>query len=366
MAAPVLLALAGVLNIDLARLRGDLTRTPGPVWVLLAFAAWAAASSFWSPYHNHGQALRLWGTLVPGLLLVLATQRDAASRRWTRWAGLAAVIVLMALLALEAAFDMPLNRAFNHTGPTWQIERNPGRGVSMLLAMVWASAGVLVAAGGVRRWLAFAVLATAGVLSAQFEDYANLAAFLLGLIAFGLGLLVASDHDAFDDVGPSAMALSGAVRDNRSSSPTRSSWTRCPIPGPRAWASGATSCGRIAQQPILGSGMDASRAVTDTITVRDVTLRAVQLHPHSGSLQIWFEAGGVAAVLGAGAFLWGGWIVSRRVAANRAHAAAICATFAALGTIANISYGAWQEWWDATLIIGACLLLAIGAKPAEA
>ncbi|MFT3729140.1 MAG: hypothetical protein QM759_15060 [Terricaulis sp.] len=365
MVAPVLLALAGLLNVDFRRLREDVAATPGPLWLVLAFAAWAAASSFWSPFHNHGQALRLWGTLLPGLLFIVAAQRDASSRRWTRAAGIAAVVALIALLALEALYEMPLNRAFNHTAPTWQIERNPGRGVSILLAMVWAVSASLIAAGAPRRWIGLALLAAAGVLSAQFEDYANLAAFALGLIAFAAGawlprlatLLVTWSLAAWLLAAPFVTPLIIAHQKLIDALPY--SWAaRMGI-----WR---YVCGRIAAQPVIGSGMDASRAVTDTITVRDVTMRAVQLHPHSGSLQIWFESGGVAAVIAACALLWSGWSMSRVVATRRAQAAAICATFAALGAIANISYGIWQEWWDATLLIGACLLMTMGRPSADA
>src|SRR5262249_38949885 len=109
-------------------------------------------------------------------------------------------------------------------------------------------------------------------------------------------------------------------------------------------------------------GLDASRAVTDRLQVRDVNIRAIPLHPHSASLQIWFETGAVGAALAAGTLIAAGFALSRLLANNRPTAAASCATLASLGLIANVSFGLWQEWWIATMFIAAALTAAIGAR----
>jgi len=360
MVMPVLLTLAGLLCIRPREMRADLSRIPGPLWVLLVFALWASLSSAWSPYHNHGQAFRFLATLAPGLLFIAATTRDAASRRWVRSAGLAAILVLMALLAFEAVFNMPLNRAFNHQA-TWLVERNPGRGVSLLLAMVWAGAGVLWTTGGARRWLAAALLAVAAALAPQFEDYGNLAGYAAGLVGFLLGACLPRLATLAVTWSLGAWLLLAPLL-----APILLSSQRIVDLLPYSWAARAGIwryvSARIAEHPIFGSGMDASHSVTDTIVVRGVTMRAIQLHPHNGSLHVWYDTGGVGAVILAIALFWGGWAMSRALAGRRAYAAAVCGTFAALGTIANISYGVWQEWWDATLLIGACMLTTMAAN----
>jgi O-antigen ligase len=363
LAAAPLLGLAGVLSIQPSRLRDDLRAIPAAIWLLLAFLAWAAISSLWSSYHNHGQALRFWLTVLPGLIFASVCAGDASTRRWTRAAGLAALVLLIALVGAEAVFNMPLNRAFDHSSATWQIERNPGRGVAIGLAMVWAGAASLMSQRGtVRIGLGILAIVTMGALSTQFEDYANVAAFVVGLIAFGFGLwrpvlgvrLVSTGVAIWLLIAPFATPLLMANQ-------------RVVDMLPYSWAARVGIwryvCGRIAEAPIFGSGLDASRAVVDTIVVRGVAMRAVQLHPHSASLQIWFESGGVGALLAACTLVFGGWTISRAVGENRTQAAAVCATFAALGLIANVGFGIWQEWWDATLLIGATLLLAIGARP---
>ena len=57
--------------------------------------------------------------------------------------------------------------------------------------------------------------------------------------------------------------------------------------------------------------------------------------------------------------MWfGGWRLSRAFANNRPAAAAACATLAAYGLLADLSFGAWQEWWNAAMLTAAA---AIGA-----
>jgi O-antigen ligase len=359
LAAAPLLGLAGVLTI-----RPSLVRQSPPlaVWLVLAFAAWAALSSLWSPFHNHGQALRLWLTLLPGVLFATVIAADAKAQRWVRACALAAVVVLIGLLAIEALFNMPLNRPFNARMPNWEIERNPSRGVSILLALLWAAVAALIARGGALRIGAAALaVAVSGVLSTQFEDTANFVAFGIGLTAFGLGFWLPK---LAPQLISAALALWLLIAPF--SMPILTSNQRLVDALPFSWAVRVGIwryvCSQITQHPIFGSGLDASRAVTDKINVRGDVMRAVQLHPHSASLHIWYETGGVGAVLAAAALVTGGWAISRAAAHNRPLAAAACATFAALGVIANISFGAWQEWWDATLLIGASVILALGAK----
>jgi len=123
-------------------------------------------------------------------------------------------------------------------------------------------------------------------------------------------------------------------------------------------------CARILEQPWIGHGLDASRAVTDRIQVRELDMRGIPLHPHSASLQIWYETGAVGAALAAAALLAGGWTLSRVFADNRPAAAGAAATMAALGVIANVSFGIWQEWWLATMFIAAALVAALAIKRA--
>ena len=115
---------------------------------------------------------------------------------------------------------------------------------------------------------------------------------------------------------------------------------------------------RIAERPLLGWGMEASRAVPghrdapppgalDRFGLGgvgpDAWLRRAQLlplHPHNGALQLWLELGLVGAALGAA--LVGLLALACRRSARPAVATAMLGSAA---VTALLSFGIWQEWW---------------------
>lgn len=125
---------------------------------------------------------------------------------------------------------------------------------------------------------------------------------------------------------------------------------------------------RIAERPVLGWGLDASRAMpggSDRIRdteerldrfrmeeIHETVWRVAQnmpLHPHNLWLQIRLELG----IPGAIAFLGVLWALCRQLW-RRGDARARAAGYGALCTVltvASISYGAWQSWWLAFLTL---------------
>jgi len=334
------------------------------VLALLAFTAWVVLSSAWSPYPGHLQAPKL--ALIVSLGLIFASAAvDPAARRGTLAAGLAAFLVLAFLLAIEAFGDLPLNRASQPAGrPDWIVEGNPGRGVTVFVAMIWAIAGGLLVWGGrMRAPLAAAALMLGAVLATQFNHFANTIGYGLGMAAFSFGW-------AAPRLAPALITAMAALWVLAAPFVTPLLLTDpCLIKAlPYSWAARIAIwdyvCARIAEQPWIGHGLDASRAVADMIDVQGAPTFAVPLHPHSASLQIWFETGLVGAGLAALGLVAGGLSLSRAFGKNRAAAAAACGTIAALGFIANASYGIWQEWWIATMFVAAALVGAIGIRSA--
>lgn len=361
-----LMTLGGALSLRFSLLAKAVRERPLWLLFLLGFIGWCAASSLWSPWPNHQQAPKLVVVALTGLLFAAGAMADASARRLTRAAMLAAFVVLAALITFEALTGMALNRAAQPTLPDGILERNPGRGVVVLMAMTWAVAGTLIAAGGPLRVNAarIGLLATA-LLSLQFHQLVSLAAFLAGLGAFAVAYmaprfaLIAATVGwavwmlAAPFVTPIVFAQPGVIENI-----------------PLSWAARAGIwqyvCERIAEQPWIGHGLDASRAVTDRIEIRGLEMRGVPLHPHSGSLHIWFECGAVGAVLAAAALITGGLSLARKLKNDRIVAAAACATIGSLGVVFNVSFGAWQEWWGATLFFAAACVGAIGLRAARA
>jgi O-antigen ligase len=358
LALPVLLCLAGALAFRPSLLRQSFEIKAWPLWLLLAFLVWAGVSSFWSAHAGHTQALKL-AVLTPLGLMFAAAAGAEPARRITRAAGIAAFAVLAALLLVETFWDMPLNRAANPDIPAGEVVRNINRGAAVLLALTWAPAAALLLEE--RAKAALALLAASAVLALPLDLWANLAAFVIGLGVFAAAFAAPRLTLRAVSGGLAAWVLAAPFV-----TPLVLANQRLVDALPESWAQRAGIwnyvCARILEQPWIGRGLDASRAVTDRIEVRGVDLRGVPLHPHSASLQIWFETGAVGALLAALALLAGGWTLSQAFANNRPAAAAAAATLAALGVVANVSFGVWQEWWNATMFVAAALVAALSVQ----
>lgn len=354
LALAVMIAVAGAASLRPTLLKQAFETRPLPILFLLLFVAWAATSSLWSAHSAHQQAPKLAATVLLGLMFAGAAAAPE-TRRLTRAGAIAAFCVTAALLGIEAVAQLPLNRAAQPELVDWDLARNPARGVVVLLGLAWA-----IAAGAFadeRPRLALAVLAVSGLLAAQFGQAANLAAFGAGLGGFALALAAPRFALVLVSAGLAAWVLSAPLLtpllvDNQPLVDR--------LPFSLAHRAGIWDyvCQRIWETPILGHGLDAARAVDETLLVRGQEMSAVPLHPHSASLQIWFETGAVGAVLAAGALALGGWRLSRSFARNRLAAAAACATLASYGVLANISFGAWQEWWNAAMLMAAGVIAA--------
>ncbi|MBW3558719.1 MAG: O-antigen ligase family protein [Proteobacteria bacterium] len=113
---------------------------------------------------------------------------------------------------------------------------------------------------------------------------------------------------------------------------------------------------RIAERPIFGWGLDASRSFSPEIP----------LHPHAMSIQLWLELGAIGA--GLGALVW--WVtlagVARLAKHDRPAAGAAVGAAAAYFVIGNLSFGVWQEWWLALGAVAAALCASLAVARAHA
>ena len=116
---------------------------------------------------------------------------------------------------------------------------------------------------------------------------------------------------------------------------------------------------RIAEAPVLGWGMDASRRIPGGNTKLPGGGNIMGLHPHNASLQIWLELGGVGAVLWA-ILLAGLWLRAGDLGRRSERAVATGLLLAGL-TVANLSFGIWQTWWLVALSLG-CVMFALAVR----
>lgn len=119
---------------------------------------------------------------------------------------------------------------------------------------------------------------------------------------------------------------------------------------------------RIAERPVLGWGMDSSRAIPGAEDEQIVFLEIprgsgnrvkvpeqnLPLHPHNAVLQWWLELGAVGALLFAALL-----VRLSRIALGAADGAVprTCVGALLLGgfAISTVSFGFWQSWWQCTL-----------------
>jgi len=349
LAVPVLICLAGALSLRPPLLRQAFVDRPIPLLLLALLIALSALSSLWSAHAAGSLAAKL-ALLVPlALAFAAAAAQDA---RLTRAGAVAAFAVLSVLLAIEALWGLPLNRAAQPGGDYDELARNVNRGAAMHLALVWGAAAALLTRPGVAWTLAGAAALVAGAFIAlQFGQTANTLGFAAGSLAF-LAAFAAPRLALLGTLGALLVWLLAA--------PFVTPVLLGGLPAdalPFSWSARIEIwnyiCARILEQPWVGHGLDAARAHAPQIPV----------HPHSLSLQIWFETGVLGVLLAAALIVAGGRDLVRLFSENRAAAAAAAGALASLGVVGNLSFNLWAEWWLATLFIAAALVGAMGRPP---
>lgn len=398
----VLLALSVLAAPGLALLPAEiarLLRTPVGL-ALLGLIAWTILSLAWTPYpadaaEKIARLALLW--LAGITVFASARHADHTILRHVQWVFPGVVIVALVFYLLELAGSAAIIRALTglNNAPLTQITdpvlrdtyriilgfNEIGRGGAILSIFLWpALAMTLLRKHG--AWLAaglalvtFLVLLALPVAAAPLALITGAAAWVLCfatprrgpylLAGLSIVLIFAAPAAAYyvkqpETIGIAARTLPG-------------SWQhRVAI-----WHFAAE---RIAEKPVSGWGFDASRHVeggaTPFVVLRPddsklyysgVTL--LPLHPHNGVLQIWLELGlpGALLALLLTTGLWRAIAPSpaprytSSIRINTATAAAVCAS--AL-TLACLSFGLWQNWWQSCFWLAAALVcLAARAFP---
>jgi O-antigen ligase len=328
-----------------------------PVLVLgLMLAGWGAITALWAPEPGRAGLLAL--TLAAMMLLAHGAAGAAQGARLMPWVGFGLVFGLAAAFAdwqsgnaLRAAV-----RGLKEVPASLMFGLKPAASLMALLlpmgfALPWpwfARAALLVLGAG--------VLIVLPGETARLATIAGLAAALLSLAAprlmpklVGAGvavlILLMPLLVAFIPQFPSASLPPSAVH-------------RLVI-----WDFAAA---RIAEKPLAGWGLEASRAMPggraqpDAATLDRLNITApaqraflvlphvevMPLHPHNGALQLWLELGGIGALIAAALMLALGFAAARSAAP--AVGAGMLASAAVTGML---SFGLWQAWWVASLLL---------------
>lgn len=356
------LFLTGLASARLAPLRrvGPFLLAAAPLLLLMGWLLLSATLAPASAYRGEPSylaALKLTLLTLGGLLFIGgAAQAGPEDRRFIRAAATIGILVLALALMVEAFGDMPLNRSVLPNAETGALMRNPGKGVSILVALVW---GAIAACAGGHHWQRLTWRALFGltlVLSLQFDMNTNVVGFGVGAVAF---ILTQMAPRIIPIIGGAGLAL----------------WTLiapfvAPLLNtaqivdsvPLSWAMRVKiwdyAHDRIMEKPIFGWGLGGARHFTEVLDARGAPVTSIPLHPHSMSLHVWLEAGAVGAVLVAATILACGIAIARTLGTQPLAAAAAAAALGTIGVIWNVSYGAWQEWWFAVPFMAGALAAA--------
>ena len=110
---------------------------------------------------------------------------------------------------------------------------------------------------------------------------------------------------------------------------------------------------KILEKPFIGHGFFSSRNIANKLrkTQSGTKYQLIPLHPHNSILQIWLELGVLGIII---FFSFIKLILNKiyyYVQINRSVATIAFITFFQVFTIGQISFGLWQSWWLAVILI---------------
>ncbi|HYL32239.1 MAG TPA: O-antigen ligase family protein [Stellaceae bacterium] len=374
--APLLTAVAVVLLIAAPRRLLASARPLLPLAALwAALAAFALLSATWSilPRHSVAEGGRFLAIGIEGLIALAAAR--SMSARDARHAGIAAAIGVafaVGLVLFEWATDAALTRWIHGLNSSVFInDSRYDRGVTTLVLILWPAALALRGS----RVLQIIVAAAVALAAFIMPSAASLLAFFTGLAGFGVALraprLVAGTLAVTLVVGAALLPVAVPTYESTVQLQHTAPWIKSSgIHRLLIWRFAAE---RIADRPLLGWGMDASREIPGGKRDFGTTLPGIELgpghdalplHPHDALLQWRVELGVPGTILGLAIVVWALYRVGWRFAGEREAQAAALGWAATVTVIALLSFGIWQEWWLSIILLTASLLAASAADVA--
>lgn len=351
---------AGVCAACLALLRDRtaLLRLRFAAAMLALFLGWGGLSSLWSidPLRSLEVTARLGGLAIAALCLIAAAQLIANPRRLLL-CGLLGLVLTMMLALTEIATGGAVS------GSLYDRHHFPvvlNRGAVALAILLMPIVATMIHLGRAR----FAIPLAVAMIATIYALAATIAKLMLPIgVVVAAGVLQSGRR-----IGQTAAVLSVLLV---VTAPLTFAWL-AGLPGMIEHADELKqSAGhrlaiwhfageRIAERPILGWGLDASRAIPGGKEEFRPGQPWLPLHPHNAALQVWLELGAPGAILFASllALLWraldrAAWPPLFAAAAAGSGAAAM---IAGLGT-----YDAWHEWWVGTLALMLFLICVMGS-----
>jgi exopolysaccharide production protein ExoQ len=347
--------------------------------LLAAMALLGALSTLWSiiPAHSLFEALRLALLAAAGLIATAAALTlDEAGRARVGRASVAGFVLGVLVLAVEFFGDFPIRRALSSVARVVIALSVLDRGAIMLTLACWAPILYLVERR--RAKLAALIFLAALIAVDRLISLSAVCGLVAAAFAFALGWWRPRLTAALLAVGFAVLTVVLPF-----CAPTREAvlWLSKTAPWLRTSAHHRLviwrfTSDRIAEKPLLGWGMDASRAMPGGQTsVRDYMRlpeslpldgAVMPLHPHDAILQWVVELGVAGGMLGAAIVIYAAWLAGFAGTAPRAARATGLAVITAALPPLLLSFGVWQAWWHSALWLTAALIVAVASAPQPA
>jgi O-antigen ligase len=322
---------------------------------------WGLVSSLWAiePHRSLIIAMRLTGLFAAGLALIAAASKIHAPQRLmlSLMAGFVLSLVLAAAqFATHGALTAALSRRPYIGASLNDIEDGfvlllPPICATLLLQQRRIAAGTLAGAtviaifllAGDAARLGFIIGLAAAVSLYLGWGWLSRAAAIASVIFILAAPLILPSLANFASLRQDAAAFKISV------------WHRLEI-----WSFVG---GKIAEKPMLGWGLDSSRAIPGGDVIVPGSLLYLHetwlpLHPHDAALQLWLELGVPGAILLA-ALVVCVWLALATAPWPPLYAAAAGGSLVTALVVGFSSYGVWQEWWIGTQFLTLFLILVL-------
>ena len=349
-------------------------RIPAPkTWPLalragLAFLLWAALSALWSPYESQ-RALKgymRFGFGIPLYALWVFVMSRQPPQNQTLARGIVYVLLPISALvfAVEFTSGYAITRLADPSALDGNIENNLSHGLSVLLLCF---PPLLVGLWRGTRLSKLSAIMSAIALITTVLSSGNSASGVAVLLAI-LVMIVAAKRPklAINIACLLPLVLLIAAPSLAIAASHVSSTQKSDLPFSWEWRVETWSYLQqfILERPLVGSGFDGLRAVTDTFTSRGFeALSVVPMHPHNFGLHIWAELGLVGVMLLCLTLLSAQKTLTQANGFTPPRALALSGTLIIATTFSSLSYSAWSDWWLGAIAIAISLTTLIPASP---